>query len=99
MDNFCDDELKAWVKHNNNISVTLHCCIILPDSSCDLRISRIEYSTWIDWDQQGRLVFARGGKLFASLALDDHPLQVREIADFNKNTPTSLVAPYQTKQW
>jgi len=59
----------------------------------------IEETTWIDWDQQGRLVFARAGKLFASLDPETHPLQVREIADFNGNTPTSLIAPYRTKRW
>lgn len=59
----------------------------------------IEETTWIDWDQQGRLVFARAGKLFASLDPKTHPLEVREIADFNSNTPTAVVAPYQGKKW
>lgn len=59
----------------------------------------VEETTWIDWDHRGRLVFARSGKLFASLALADHPLQVEEIADFNGNTPTSVIAPYGGKKW
>ena len=59
----------------------------------------IEGTTWIDWDQQGRLVFARAGKLFATRDPDAHPLQVREIADFNGNTPPSLIAPYRAKKW
>jgi len=59
----------------------------------------IEGTTWIDWDQRGRLAFARAGKLFASLDPNTHPLQVREIADFNGNTPASLIAPYQEKKW
>lgn len=63
-----------------------------------LYVRSAEETTWIDWDQRGRLVFARAGKLFASLDLDNDPLQVREIADFNKNTPVSLVAPYQAKK-
>jgi hypothetical protein len=60
---------------------------------------QIEETTWIDWDQQGRLVFARAGKLFASLDISHSPLQVQEIADFNGNTPAVLIAPYRTKKW
>jgi hypothetical protein len=59
----------------------------------------LEETTWINWDHRGRLVFARSGKLFASLPLADHPLQVEEIADFNSNTPTSVIAPYRGIKW
>lgn len=59
----------------------------------------IEETTWIDWDQRGRLVFARAGKLFASLDSEAHPLQVQEIADLNGNVPTVHIAPYRTKKW
>jgi hypothetical protein len=59
----------------------------------------VEETTWIDWDQRGRLVFARSGKLFASLAQASHPLQVEEIADFNGHTPTSVIAPYRGTKW
>ncbi len=59
----------------------------------------IEETTWIDWDQRDRLVFARSGKLFASLPLADDPLQVEEIADFNSHTPTPVTAPYRGKRW
>jgi hypothetical protein len=70
----------------------------LVDVSTDEQLL-IEETTWIDWDQRGRLVFARAGKLFASLDPTAHPLQVREIADFNGNTPTAVIAPYQGKKW
>ena len=59
----------------------------------------IEGTTWEDWDQQGRLVFARAGKLFASLEAEGQPLDVREIADFNGNTPSVVIAPYRGKRW
>ena len=59
----------------------------------------IEEATWIDWDQQGRLVFARAGKLFASLDTLGHPLTMHELADFNSNTPESVIAPYRGKRW
>jgi hypothetical protein len=59
----------------------------------------IEGTTWIDWDQRGRLVFARDGKLFAALDATGDPLQVKEIADFNSNTPVPVIAPYRGKRW
>ncbi len=59
----------------------------------------IEGTTWIDWDQRGRLAFARTGKLFASLDATGDPLQVEEIADFNSSTPAPVIAPYRGKRW
>ncbi|MDQ2715547.1 MAG: hypothetical protein M3Z08_11620 [Chloroflexota bacterium] len=58
----------------------------------------IEGTTWIDWDHRGRLVFARAGKLFASTD-PAIPLQTQMIADFNANTPTSVIAPAWARQW
>lgn len=59
----------------------------------------LEETTWVEWDQSGRLVFARDGKLFASRERAGLPWEVEQIADFNGNTPTSVLAPYQTKRW
>ena len=59
----------------------------------------IEETTWSDWDQQGRLVLARAGKLFASLDALGNPLNVHELADFNNNTPRPVIAPYKGKHW
>jgi|SRR5579883_569032 len=59
----------------------------------------VEETTWIDWDQQGRLVLARAGKLFASQDAFGYPLSVHELADFNKNTPRPVIAPYQGIHW
>jgi hypothetical protein len=59
----------------------------------------IDETTWSDWDQQGRLVLARAGKLFVSLNTDVHPLSMHEIADFNNNRPTPLIAPYKARRW
>lgn len=72
--------------------------IYLEDTSTNEQ-QLLEGTTWIDWDQQGRLVYARDGKLFASLDTENNPLQVQEIADFNANTPNSVIAPYTTKKW
>ena len=47
-----------------------------------------------DWDQAGRVVTVRGGKLFA-VEIDGESAPVfHELADFNANRPENLVAPH-----
>jgi len=53
---------------------------------------------WADWDQQGRLVFAREGRLFAGEISGDE-LVTRELTDFNAGEPRSIEAPDWAKQW
>jgi hypothetical protein len=54
--------------------------------------------TWADWDQQGRLVYAENGKLFAGvLGTDD--LESRLIMDFNPNRPQLVKAPVWATTW
>ena len=60
--------------------------------------TEIEDVTWVDWDQQGRLVFARKGQLFAS-ETPQSPLEVHMIADFCANTPASILSPDWAKRW
>jgi hypothetical protein len=47
-------------------------------------------SDWADFDQRGRLVEARDGKIFADGA---------EIADFNADRPESFAAPDRMTRW
>ena len=54
--------------------------------------------TWVDWDQEGRLVFARDGQLFAS-ETPQSPLEVHMIADFRANTPASILSPDWARRW
>jgi hypothetical protein len=55
--------------------------------------------TWADWDFRGRLVFARGGKLFtADMAKAGFEMAV-ELADFNDMAPEAIVAPNWAKKW
>ena len=54
--------------------------------------------TWADWDQQGRLVYARDGKLF-SAEIGQHRLDEREIADFNAHKPQQVVTPKWARRW
>lgn len=53
---------------------------------------------WADWDQRGRLVFARGGKLYAG-ALKEGRLVERELVDLNPNTPVEVAPPAWAKRW
>jgi hypothetical protein len=54
---------------------------------------------WADWDQRGRLVFARAGALFALPAnalAQDEP---RELVDLNGNKPYLMKAPVWATVW
>ena len=59
----------------------------------------LDGAEWADWDQQGRLVFAKSGKLFA-LAADAVGEGIpQELADFNSNQPESMEAPEWATVW
>ncbi len=55
-------------------------------------------ATWADFDQQGRLVFAKEGKLFSGI-LDKGELDLTELADFNANKPDPQPAPDWAQKW
>jgi hypothetical protein len=59
----------------------------------------VKGANWADWDQRGRLVFARDGKLFAARV--DHPreLAVRELANFNEERPEPMEASPAARRW
>src|SRR5687767_22352 len=50
---------------------------------------------WADWDHQGRLVVAHGGRLWHW----EGPGARREIADFNPQTPDPAPAPDWAREW
>jgi hypothetical protein len=56
-------------------------------------------ATWADWDQQGRLVFARHGKPFAGDFDHGRQMTPRELADFNDDTFEPKVAPAWAQAW
>jgi hypothetical protein len=58
----------------------------------------IQEATWADWDQQGRLVFARDGKLWSG-SLEGEYLKEQELADFNSNVPQPCETPEDAKRW
>lgn len=54
--------------------------------------------SWADWDQKGRLTYAREGCLYATS--DNHPERdVTMLADFNAQRPYELVAPEWARRW
>ncbi len=53
-------------------------------------------ATWMDWDQQGRLVFTKEGRLYASPADN---LEPKIIGDFNSDEITEIIAPDWAREW
>ena len=56
-------------------------------------------AAWADWDQSGRLVFAREGRLFALAAEDIGRGEPRELVDLNGHKPEPVEAPEWAKRW
>lgn len=52
-------------------------------------------ATWADWDQRGRLVLARAGRLFGGSGVDELEL----IEDFNDQKPDPQPAPAWARDW
>jgi len=69
--------------------------IIFRQSSKEITI---EQCGWADWDQSGRLVFARHGKLFAGW-LNRSDLEFQLLRDFNREKPKSVSPPSWAKHW
>jgi hypothetical protein len=62
-------------------------------------MSTVERASWVDWDQQGRLVFARDGKIFAGEISSNCRIREKLIADFNSNKPESKAPPEWATKW
>ena len=54
---------------------------------------------WADWDQQGRFVFARDGKLFTGRYSETGSHQYEILADFNASRPESIKTPDWAAIW
>ena len=59
----------------------------------------IEGAEWADWDQRGRVVFARRGKLFAVQPDSTTAWEERELADFNAHKREPIEAPDWARVW
>jgi hypothetical protein len=58
-----------------------------------LRSTVVTGANCADWDQNGRLVFARDGKVFAGKLNDSGVWSETELADFNSSRPEPVRAP------
>jgi hypothetical protein len=62
------------------------------------RQMEIGLGSWADIDQQGRLVFSSGGKLFEGVIQDNH-VKLNQLADFSQSKPASLESPAWARHW
>jgi hypothetical protein len=53
---------------------------------------------WADWDQNGRLVFARAGKLYEA-HIEAASITGHELADFNDQRFEEVIAPEWAQHW
>jgi hypothetical protein len=68
-------------------------------TSGQAEVTRVERASWVDWDQQGRLVFARDGKIFAGRVDGKGHLIERELTDLNSSKPQPVPPPDWASKW
>ena len=59
----------------------------------------MDRASWVEWDQHGRLVFARDGKIFVGVIKDDGRFAADELVDLNSEKPTAVPAPQWATKW
>jgi hypothetical protein len=59
----------------------------------------LEDATWADWDQRGRLVLTRAGRLFAAEITPTAIGPLRELADFTELEPNPQPSPEWARSW
>ncbi|MGI4792142.1 MAG: hypothetical protein ACRYFS_25240 [Janthinobacterium lividum] len=59
----------------------------------------LDGAEWADWDQRGRLVFAKAGKIYAVEAGSFGQESPRELVDLNDHKPEPMEAPGWAKVW
>lgn len=62
-------------------------------------VANIERASWADWDQQGRLVVARDGKIFAASINRDTDLTEKLLIDLNPCKPKPVPPPEWATKW
>lgn len=55
--------------------------------------------SWLNWDQGGRLVFFKQGKLSLAEEVSELSFQEKELADFNPQKPESIRPPEWAAHW
>ncbi len=59
----------------------------------------IDRASWADWDQQGRFVFARDGRIFTGTIGPAGLSDTTELIDLNSVKPEPLAAPDWASRW
>lgn len=62
-------------------------------------VTDIKRASWADWDQQGRLVFARDGAVFAASIKENGKLNEILLIDLNPSEPRPKPAPDWATKW
>ncbi len=70
-------------------------CVIAADG----RRNELTGVEWADFDQQGRIVFARAGGLWEATIAADGSLAERLLHDFNDHVFEAVVAPEEMRHW
>jgi hypothetical protein len=86
--------IREWYRDPDFSWAKLTCLL---DSETNQQLP-LDQTTWEEWDQQGRLVFAREGKLWSG-EISNGQITPRLIADFNASKPTSVLPPAWAKRW
>jgi hypothetical protein len=62
-------------------------------------VTNLERASWADWDQQGRLAFARDGKILAASIKDTGRLEEKLLIDLNPSKPKPQPPPEWATKW
>lgn len=62
-------------------------------------VTVIDRASWVDWDQQGRLVFARDGGIFAASIKVNGYLTEERLIDLNLSKPEPVPTPEWATKW
>ncbi len=62
-------------------------------------VSPIEGAIWADWDKQGRLVYAKEGKLFTADIMWSSGIRAQELVEFNSSKPKRTKSPKWAREW
>jgi hypothetical protein len=96
---------KASLSHTHVIQLTrsIECLDYEEDfalrSAKQSHAANIARASWADWDQQGRLVFARDGKIFAASIKADSDIVEKLLVDLNTSKPKPLPPPEWATKW
>jgi hypothetical protein len=67
--------------------------------SGEVNMTQMDRVSWTDWDQNGRLVFARDGSIFAGYIDGNGDITERKLIDLNDSKPNAFRTPSWASQW